>query len=373
MTSHLCSKLLWCSEESQMARVISFVVDAKATTWMGKCCWGCGGQYSWIFSWPKPSTDLSADGSQRSKIAASDNLDFRKSPTSMHLPTPLRVWAATLNPTVMQPAETGRTATPRRSRKTFTWPRPDVSWEPQVPLSSRPRPALGGSPLAFTGASTEKAVCRKKLKNQPAEAEWLSRWDVRDKPTVQSICQVPQATTNALFDLRRIPILFCLTRECDRHRCTPLHCKQWRWAFANRAANFRALLHRQVREVRALLPAVVRPILPWALFPFKVARISFRFCLAVPITTIPVSCSAEAAPFTAISLYSFTWTLLPSSRAEAQGDRRNLQCRLGCWPKPAARCCNSCWRISPSVPRWVCPKNSLAICLPLAKSRSLCR
>jgi len=43
MTSHLCSKLLWCSEESQMARVISFVVDAKATTWMGKCCWerGC--------------------------------------------------------------------------------------------------------------------------------------------------------------------------------------------------------------------------------------------------------------------------------------------------------------------------------------------
>lgn len=32
MTSHLCSKLLWCSEEFQMARVISFVVDAKATS-----------------------------------------------------------------------------------------------------------------------------------------------------------------------------------------------------------------------------------------------------------------------------------------------------------------------------------------------------
>jgi hypothetical protein len=41
--------------------------------------------------------------------------------------------------------------------------------------------------------------------------------------------------------------------------------------------NFKALLRQRVRCVALPLPVVKRPILPWALFPFKVPRLSLPF------------------------------------------------------------------------------------------------
>ena len=104
---------------------------------------------------------------------------------------------------------------------------------------------------------------------------------------------------------------------------TRFPCKQSRRAFANRAANFRALLHRQVREVRAPLPASVRPILPWAFVPFKVTCLPLRLCLAVPMTTIPVLCSALGG-----ALHCDIPLLV-----HVEG--RSSQCCARCWPKPA--------------------------------------
>jgi hypothetical protein len=49
----------------------------------------------------------------------------------------------------------------------------------------------------------------------------------------------------------------------------PLRCRSGVWRFPG-AADFRALLNWRVRTVPMPLPAPRQPILPWALFPFKV-------------------------------------------------------------------------------------------------------